>query len=262
MTVLIFLIGTLGALILVQNAALLVLGQPPQLAIDPGLGTTKPVRLAMKLALQGTLVAALLLYPAIAGSSVADYYGPMLRATDWSLCWKGWLFSGGIMAAVFLVEARAGAFEFGLSCPTARLPRRLALRVLSCVTVVAVEEPLFRGVLLKGLTGWMPAMPAILISAAVFSGAHFLRRHKETWAALGLFLLGVQLGVAYVLTGSLWLPMGLHSGGVLVIQIHRVFVAGYRGPAWLTGTRDFPIAGAACITLMVLITGGLWLLFR
>jgi membrane protease YdiL (CAAX protease family) len=103
---------------------------------------------------------------------------------------------------------------------------------------------------------------AIVISAALFSGAHFLRRHRETWAAIGLFVLGVQLGVAYVVTRSLWLPMGLHSGGVLAIQIHRLLVDRYRGPAWLIGTKDFPVAGAATIALMLAVTVGMWHFLR
>src|SRR5262249_34401756 len=146
----------------------------------------------------------------------------------------------------------------GLACPRERLARRIALRILSCVTVVAVEEPFFRGILLRGMLTWLPVVPAIGISAALFSAAHFLRRHQETWAAVGLFVLGVPLGVAYYVTGSLWLPMGLHSGGVLAIQLHRLFVARYRGPAWLTGTRDFPVAGVAVITLMLATTLGIW----
>jgi membrane protease YdiL (CAAX protease family) len=253
-----FLLGTLGAVILVQNAALLVLGQPLQLAIDPGVGCSKPVRLALKLLLQGTLVAALALYPAFARGSFGSYYGPMLRAADRHLAWQGWLFAAGLLAFVLLLEACAGCFEFGLTCPRERLLRRIAMRIVSCVTVVAVEEPFFRGILLKGLLTWMPVAPAIALSAAIFSAAHFLRRHEETWASVGLFVLGVQLGVAFVATGSLWLPMGLHSGGVLVIQLHRLFVARYRGPRWLIGTQVFPIAGATCITLMAATAWGIW----
>lgn len=261
MTILLFILGTLGAVILVQNAALVVLGQPMQLAIDPGVGDRKSIRLALKLLLQATLVSALLCYPLLVGSTVSGYYGPMFRGSDFALCWQGWLFAAGLLTAVMVVEARLGYFEFGLACPREKLARRVALRVLSCVTVVAVEEPFFRGILLHGLLTWMHVVPALIVSAAIFSAAHFLRRHKETWASIGLFCLGLQLGIAFYVTGSLWLAIGLHSGGVLAIQLHRLFVAGYKGPAWLMGTRDFPIAGVTCILLMIAISVGIPLLF-
>ena len=60
--------------------------------------------------------------------------------------------------------------------------------------------------------------------------------------------------MAYLKTGDLWLAMGIHSGGVFGIQLHRLFVTRYRGPAWAIGTRDFPISGAFGIAIMALCT--------
>jgi len=257
-TVLIFIAATLGAVVLVQNAALVVLGQPLQLAIDARAGATKAARLALKLLLQATLLAALACYPLLAGSSVSAYYGTMLAASDWHYCWQGWLFAVSLLGALLLAESITGCFVPGARCARQQLPARIALKLMSCVMVAAVEEPFFRGILLRDLLPATGAGPAIVLSAALFSGAHFLRRHKETWAAIGLFVLGVQLGIAFVVTGSLWLAMGLHSGGVLAIQVHRLLVERYRGPAWLIGTKDFPVAGVACITLMVAISVGIW----
>jgi len=46
-------------------------------------------------------------------------------------------------------------------------------------------------------------------------------RARLTWPAVGLAVLGVWLGIAYDKTQGLWLPMGLHSGGILAIGVHR-----------------------------------------
>ena len=90
--------------------------------------------------------------------------------------------------------------------------------------------------------------------------SHFIRRVKTYWPAVGLAVLGLWLGVGYYKTGNLWLSMGLHSGGVLSIGIHRCFL-NYKGPAWLVGTQAFPIAGLVAIIVMLVGTVITWFLF-
>src|SRR2546423_125184 len=74
--------------------------------------------------------------------------------------------------------------------------------------------------------------------------------------ALGLFGLGVILGAAYVLGGhSYWLPVAIHAGGVVFIQVSRPFVE-YKGPAWLIGYSSYPICGLLGVTSMALYVAG------
>jgi hypothetical protein len=94
------------------------------------------------------------------------------------------------------------------------------------------------------------------VSAAIFSGAHFLRQQKRVaLPALGLFTLGLTLGLAYLLAGrSLWLPIGCHAAGVWFIQLSRPFFK-YPGPAWLVGYRSYPICGVFGFAIMWLLVG-------
>lgn len=254
MTLVLFMLGTLGIVVLTQNAARLVLGQPASLAIDAGPNAGKVARVILKVLLLGTLVGCLAFFPLAVGVEPAAYFGPMLRPEGAGRFWQGSLVALGLAAPILLLWIHWGWLEYGLACPREKLPRRIAQRIVGCVAVVALEEPFFRGILLPQLIAPLGVAAGVVASAAIFSAAHFLRRHKERWTFWGLFVLGIQLAVATLVTGDLWLAMGLHSGGVLGIQLHRLFITRYRGPAWAMGTRDFPICGAFGIALMVLST--------
>jgi membrane protease YdiL (CAAX protease family) len=113
--------------------------------------------------------------------------------------------------------------------------------VLTAVVVPLIEEPLFRGFFLGVLLRSCRPAVATVLSAAIFSIVHFLKAPNETtmspaWysgfvsishslsqfsdpmmLAAGfatLFLIGCILADARIRTGSLWLPIGLHSGWI------------------------------------------------
>jgi membrane protease YdiL (CAAX protease family) len=118
----------------------------------------------------------------------------------------------------------------------------IAALLPTAIVVPLIEEALFRGlfhgVLLRSFRPW----PANLLSAAIFSIVHFLKAPDETtmvvrWFSgfvslahsfdqfsepmlvLGgfttLFVIGVVLAQARLVTRSLWLPIGLHAGWIL-----------------------------------------------
>lgn len=117
---------------------------------------------------------------------------------------------------------------------------------LTAAVVPLIEESLFRGlflgVLLRGLRRW----PAIVLSAAIFSIIHFLKAPDRTTATVQwnsgfvslahafdqfgepmlvlagfttLFVIGLILADARILTRSLWAPIGLHSGWILASAV-------------------------------------------
>ncbi len=69
------------------------------------------------------------------------------------------------------------------------------------------EELLYRGRLLGALRPHLGAPAAV-----VASGAAFALPHLEPWALLGAFLVGLVLGTAICVTGSLALCVGSHVG--------------------------------------------------
>lgn len=103
------------------------------------------------------------------------------------------------------------------------------------------------------LASWMPQTLAVGLSVIVFAGAHYVRSVKRRWTIFGHLMLGLLLCLAYLETETLWLPLGLHAGGIAMIMGTRPFVR-YRGPAWITGASIFPFAGVAGIAGLGVLT--------
>ncbi len=129
------------------------------------------------------------------------------------------------------------------------------LALLAGLAVGLVEEVVFRGVVLQNLHADMEAFFAIVFASAFFAAMHFVQplphevlpavktpsfdefhilngfrivpyqllnfaRFGEIWPFfLGLFLIGIALAVAYIKTGSLYLPIGIHAGFVAVSKL-------------------------------------------
>lgn len=70
------------------------------------------------------------------------------------------------------------------------------------------EEVLYRGFLIWYSTAWLPGAAAVLVCAVLFGLAHLYLG----WGVgvLRATIVGVVLGAAYLLTGSLWVPIVLH----------------------------------------------------
>ena len=126
------------------------------------------------------------------------------------------------------------------------------VRILGTASIVAIiEEFLFRGVVLGLLLRVVSPVWAVLVSAAIFAGVHFLRIAKPTeaapvtwlsgfeqlplvcssappwpllgWGILSLMVAGVLLAAVTLRTKSLYLAIGLHAGWIL----------GQQGIQWL-----------------------------
>jgi membrane protease YdiL (CAAX protease family) len=54
------------------------------------------------------------------------------------------------------------------------LARNMAISLLSALIISLIEEPIFRGILLTGLSKKLPVTAAILISSIYYAGLHFL----------------------------------------------------------------------------------------
>jgi membrane protease YdiL (CAAX protease family) len=69
------------------------------------------------------------------------------------------------------------------------------------------EEALFRGVIQGGLDRYLPAWAAIAIAALLFGMGHWLTRSYALLAAL----IGVYLGLLFVIAGNLLVPTVAHA---------------------------------------------------
>lgn len=138
----------------------------------------------------------------------------------------GWIFWVGIVVVVALATALGrqvavvrGSAEartqvrkqtrgvLALIVPHDKLERQMWVGL--SLTAGFCEEILYRGFLIWYLTTWLPEGAAVLVSAIVFGVAHLYLG----WGVgvLRATAAGVVLGAAYLLTGTLWVPIALHS---------------------------------------------------
>jgi membrane protease YdiL (CAAX protease family) len=119
---------------------------------------------------------------------------------------------------------------------------------------------------------WAGSLVALGLSALLFGGLHFDNAGAGLWPVLALMLgPGFALGAAYLATGRLWLPIGLHFGwnfgqsglfGLLDsgTSFPSVIDASIAGPYWLTGGAFGPEASLPGLAIWLLL--GVFLLTR
>lgn len=78
------------------------------------------------------------------------------------------------------------------------------------IFVALAEELYFRGYVLNNLMSSFNRITALIISASFFAIVHSINPDFSVWSFIGIFIAGIFLGISYVFTKSLWLPISLH----------------------------------------------------
>ena len=189
------------------------------------------------------------------------------------------LFLGAVlMTFVFLVEYSAGWIEISAFFAVGLLGAPFAVAILGPVIVFIVvgitEELLSRGYQLTNMaeglnTRWAGPRGALLaswlLSSSLFGMLHVFNPNATWLSTLYLMLAGLFLGLGYVLTGRLGLPIGLHitwnffQGNVYGFPVSgNVFNSAtfievqQGGPALWTGGAFGPEAGLIGIVAILL----------
>ena len=174
----------------------------------------------------------------------------------------------GVFALAVAVAAIAGVYRVDGEGST----RELLLALVTAALFPAVSEELvFRGVLFRWIEEFSGSWSALLLTSAFFGAAHLGNPNSSWVAAVGIaFEAGVMLGAAYMLTRSLWFPMGIHAswnftqGEIFDIPVsgtpvHGLLTARLSGPPLLTG-NGFGLE-ASLIAIVIATMFGLWLLW-
>jgi len=241
-----------------QSMALRAAGHPLRVRVGTA-DLPAPARRVNRTLTKVIFAAVLLAYPLLRGQSPLGYYAGLF---PWST--RPWELLHGAAAGVlylallYLAWMLTDNVRFGVRHDARRLTRRLAGVPFTALLIALVEELLFRGVLLADLLESFNPRVALPIGVAAFAAAHYVRRVKRYWTFPGHLALGTLLCLAFFWTRTLWLPVGLHAGGVLVLMAVRPFVR-YTGPAWLVGASIFPYAGAVGVAALLLLTMNVWL---
>lgn len=83
---------------------------------------------------------------------------------------------------------------------------RTYLLLLAIALAPVLEECIFRGIALPLLARHLGTGPAVLVSSLVFAAIHF---HLPSFAPLCVMAVGFSL--AYLYSGSLWVPITMHA---------------------------------------------------
>ncbi|MEE8170509.1 MAG: CPBP family intramembrane glutamic endopeptidase [Phycisphaerae bacterium] len=241
-----------------QTLLLRMAGLPVRWRLDARDGP-EFVRRGSRALTYASLGGVIVIYPILRGESPGRYYAELLPAgAAVAPAVHGFAVAVLYLALLYLAWWLAGNVTFSVRHPPRKLAKRLAVLPLTAVLGAGVEELLFRGVLLRSLLESFSASLAVPLGALIFAAAHYVRPVKRRWTFPGHVMLGLCLCLAFVWTNALWLPFGVHAGGILVIMAARPFVR-YEGPAWLTGASVFPYAGVVGVAALALMTTVLWL---
>lgn len=125
----------------------------------------------------------------------------------------GFLLGLAMMVAIVLLEWGTGHLRIAWSgVPPATTAARLLLFFLVFLVGAAHEEMVSRGYPFQRLMEVLGVPLAVVGQAAIFAGLHYWNPHSSLLGSVNTMLVGVLFAVAYLQTGRLWLPIGLHWG--------------------------------------------------
>jgi len=198
-----------------------------------------PARLAAALLLSGAMIAVYRWLVRSLERRSADELGSVGAARGLAV---GTAAGALLFALVCLLLWSQGAVAFRGYAGLAGVGRALAVAIASATG----EEIVFRGVVFRLLEGRLGSMLALILSAAAFGATH-AGNPGATWVSTLAIALeaGVLLGLAYVATRSLWLPIGLHFGWNFTEG--GIFGAAVSGGHY-TGVVNAPLSGSPLVT--------------
>jgi membrane protease YdiL (CAAX protease family) len=149
----------------------------------------------------------------------------------------------------------------------------LTVMLVAFLAVAWNEELVVRGYVLQNLEHGLGIKLAVLISSVAFGALHVFNSNSSAVAVVGVSVAGLLLAVAYLVTRTLWLAVGLHlgwnygegpifgfpvsgldAGGLIT---HRVI-----GPEAFTGGAFGPEAGLVSVAVELVGIGVLVLWWR
>ncbi len=133
------------------------------------------------------------------------------------------------------------------------------------------EEILARGILFRWIEEFAGSWVSLVLTSALFGLAHIMNPNATAFSSFAIAVeAGLLFGGAYMLTRSLWLPVGLHAGWnftqgeifdvpVSGFDSHGLVTAKLSGPALLSG-GNFGLE-ASIIALIIATAAGGWIVW-
>jgi uncharacterized protein len=202
---------------------------------------------------------------------------PLAHRREFAL---GLALSLGIIAILFALAAADGC---GHLLPVLPLIKRALKYTAAAMLIGVIEEAFFRAFLLAGIRSDYGRRTALIASALIYAVVHVLRSPAHIYLTgyyplagfqnlalsaarlthptemlpilIGLFLLGIVLGQAFMLTGKVYFSIGLHAGFVIGAKTWPVVVDHQAVPRWLAGPGPVPLIAAPAAWIAAIIIG-------
>ncbi|MEK6284981.1 MAG: CPBP family intramembrane glutamic endopeptidase [Acidobacteriota bacterium] len=185
---------------------------------------------------------------------------------------------GSLMGAASLaiavgIAAATGAFSFGVHTRDgAQIARGFIIVFLFFLSSGATEELIFRGFPFQALVHNLGGGTAVAMTSVIFGLVHIWNPSATALSTINTILAGLWLGLAYLMTRSLWLATALHySWNFAMAFIFGLPVSGLttlnelawlRGsigtPLWVSGGSYGPEGGVAATVALILSTLAIW----
>ncbi len=185
----------------------------------------------------------------------------------------GLILGATTLTVAVAIAAASGATTFSAipNRPTFLIQAFIVLTIFFFLSAVH-EEALVRGFAFQALTHNLGAPMALLITSAIFGLLHLANPNVTFFSTLNTILAGIWLGVAYLMTRSLWLATALHlSWNLVMVFVFGLPVSGivffnnYRwlggeslNKIWISGGVYGPEGGAAATLTLIICTLAIW----
>lgn len=127
----------------------------------------------------------------------------------WGLLPLGTLIGSGLFALLIGMLAVSGHYRF----ESIQLPPRFLSAIVFALGTAIWEEVTFRGLLFRSIERTSGTWVGVAVSALVFGAVHGLNPNASLLASAAIVVeSGLMLAFAYVITRTLWFPIGIHFG--------------------------------------------------
>ena len=179
----------------------------------------------------------------------------------------GWGFLGGLGSAVLVavIPLLTGLAKLEPAAPQTHLAWSFAFVAVGLFFGAVGEEMLFRGYGFQILLQRWGPFATVLPISVIFAWAHADNPAANWLALLNTFAWGILLGLCFLRSGDLWLPIGVHFGWNFALPMfgvnlsgHTMSVTGYTmtwnaSPLWSGG--DYGLEGSILTLLVLPLTG-------
>jgi membrane protease YdiL (CAAX protease family) len=185
------------------------------------------------------------------------------------------------VAAIAMLFALAFASGVGASVSYGALAARALKFIIPAIAIAVIEEGFFRAFLLGGMRRDFGSHIALIVTSAIYAVVHLVRSPAHYYlvgfhpaaglqnlgasaaqlghpivaapTVIGLFLLGMVLGEAFLTTGTVWFSIGLHAGFVLGAKTWPLIAHGGAPVSrWIAGPGPVPLIAAPAAWVIAL----------